>query len=740
MGKVITGAIAVLSRFSEGGIDPFTTVVGQLVCQEFKLGRAGTRLFLEILNRLKCTSTLGDVIHFGFGVDSIVRNLSATAEGGTLVILAAALGECYYENHAADILYELVQVYKPANSDNRTPSPNQWLAIVRQCSGVLATDEFPKLAEHFMQLLPENNSLRSESDVDRRGVASPNSLAEALLAMGRVSTSQLESITVSGGADAGWLAALAHRFFNLRVAMYSPMGELLFRNFDDQARVQIKVLYEHPVWKADGENKKDIEVQGRLFLLTDATDFLLRKDGALGSALLCGRVPWQNALSLTFGPAFRKLMECPTIIGKLIGAAARFFEAIAKAEKSLHNGTLRTCSTYLSSSSGQGLISSSILRFPELLPLRIHMESAASANFQGTQSTYEFNLANVKRMCQCKICESGVEDNDVVNEININNNVSFCLVILTEAIIVLLRAISAVEAPDDLAPVRAGIESFYDHQIDRHSHHQPGEDEVARYGQVAFVLDLPAEGQGIGDDFPEDEYHRENAISRRLEDATRIFTGRDLPGGWCDRSATCAAGICVYLDILVDISDHPEALGRCRVIPGKIELSGRSYRAAEDISDFELGGEAFRRRRENINVPEQPRGPSTLITGYNSFSVAAQPSIDCLKVGLFANHPSQASVLLGPAKLTKGMLEASGLVRCSHPPQRRSKRRSSDSAPARQSEWDKIWTFNGSLLAQMVAFLTIKELEYQVIWKHHECQQCCEASAHPDDYTLIIGE
>ena len=229
MGKVITGTIAVLSRFSEGGIDPFTTVVGQLVCQEFKLGRAGTSLFLGILSRLQCTSTLGDVIHFGFGVDSIVRNLSATTEGGILVILTAALGECYHENQAADILWELVQVYKPASSDGRTPSPNQWLAVVRQCSGVLATDEFPKLAEHFMQLHPQN-SLRSESDHDRRGISSPNSIADALLAVGKVSTRQLESITISGGADAGWIAALAHRFFNLRVAIYSPVGELLYRN------------------------------------------------------------------------------------------------------------------------------------------------------------------------------------------------------------------------------------------------------------------------------------------------------------------------------------------------------------------------------------------------------------------------------------------------------------------------------------------------------------------------------
>ena len=727
-GKVITGAIAVLSRFSEGGIDPFTTVVGQLVCKEFKLGRAGTSLFLGILRRLQCTSTLGDVLHFGFGVDSIVRNLSATTEGGILVILTAALGECYHENHAADILWELVQIYKPSGSDDRTPSPSQWLAVVRQCSGVLATDEFSKLAEHFMRLHPQN-SLISKSDHERRGVSSPNSIADALLAVGKVSTRQLESITISGGADAGWLAALAHRFFNLRVAIYNPKGELLYRNFDDQGRVQIKVLYEYSHREAEGEKEEEVEVLGRLFRLSDAADFLQRKDGALGSALLCGRVPWQNALSLTFGPAFRKLMESPTIFGQLVGAAARIFEAVAKPEKGIHNETLRACPTYLSSSRGQGLISSSILRFPELLPLRTHMETASNGTFQETQSTYESNLANVKRMCQCTICEAGIDDIILVCE------ESLCLVILTEAIIVLLRAVSSVEAPDDLAPVRAGIESFYDSQIVRHQQHLPAPHEVIRYGQVAFVLDLPFTG---GADF-----FKENATSRRLGDATRLFTGRGIPRPTRDRSAISVAGICVYLDILINISNHPEALGLCKVIPGKIELAGRSYGSAEDISDFELGGMEYRRRREHGDAPKPLDDPSSLIAGYHSFSVAAQPSVNGLLVGLLVNHPSTASILLGPARLTNGILEASGLIRCAHRSQPTSKRRSSDSAAARQIHLDEglpVWKFHGSLLSQIVAYSRIQELGYHVVWKHHECQQCCAASASPDRPTLVIED
>ena len=156
MGKSVSGAVAVLSRLSEGGVDSFTTVVGQFMCQEFRLGRDGKQLYINIINSLSCQSTFGQVIHFGFGIDSIVRNLSASYEGGILAILGAALGECYFENHAANILWELVQAYKPENSDDRTPSPAQWLSLIRQCNGVLANDEFPVVAEHLMQLHPQN--------------------------------------------------------------------------------------------------------------------------------------------------------------------------------------------------------------------------------------------------------------------------------------------------------------------------------------------------------------------------------------------------------------------------------------------------------------------------------------------------------------------------------------------------------------------------------------------------------
>ncbi len=726
MGKAVTGAVAVLSRFSQGGIDPFTTVVGQLICQEFKLGRAGARLYVDILNGLKCQSAMGDVMHLGFGIDSIVRNLSATYEGGILVVLSAALAECYFENHAANILWELVQLYKPSNSGDRTPSPTQWLALVRQCDGVLATDELPKVAEHFMQLHSQNSLDCSKSVIDprpgKRGVSSPESIAEALLAIGKVSTGQIESITITGAADAGWLAALADRFFNLRLAIYGPEGDLAFENFGRNERAQITILYE--LASQEGE-KKEIEVWGKLYCLRDATEFLQNKDGAYGSALVSGRVPWESALSFTFGPEFKRLLESTSNLGAAIGAAARMFDVVARAEDGVHHDTARTCTTYLSFGRGQGFITFASLRFPELSPLKSDMESVSRGSLRETRGTYESSLANLKRSCQCKICRMGI-DQETQEE-------GFCLVILTESIIVLLRALSGITAPETLFPVRAGIEWYYGRQVSVHRQYEMIEEETARYGQIAFLLDFPFTE---GDDFIE-----ESVAVRRLVDAARLFSGRDVPGTTFERSALSVAGICVFLDILVDISDHPEALGRCTVIPGRIEMAGRSYEYAEDISDFDLAGMDFRQRKGRGEGPDPLFSPSDLLSGYNTASVAAQPAVNCLQVGILVKHPASGSVLLGPALLTKGMLEASGLIRCKHSSHRISKRRHSEDTVARRIETDgghPVWEFHGSMLSQMVAYSRIQDLDFRTIWCHQQCQPCCMTAASSQKSTFII--
>ena len=209
----IKGAIKLLSRYSAAGADQYTIIVGQIVCGKFQLSvRVAQRLKTTIM-QLSTMNTIGDMLHFGFGVDSVVRNLAATEEGGILVALCAAATEVFTPDRAADIFWELVRTFKAP--EKQTPSPLQWKGLLKACAGVLTGTEFPSMAEHFMHLYSEGDRLsvgRYERETHRnaRGISSPDTIAEALLAIGKVSTGELMSISIIGGGNAGWLAAIAH--------------------------------------------------------------------------------------------------------------------------------------------------------------------------------------------------------------------------------------------------------------------------------------------------------------------------------------------------------------------------------------------------------------------------------------------------------------------------------------------------------------------------------------------------
>ena len=296
-----------------------------------------------------------------------------------------------------------------------------------------------------------------------------------MLAIGKLSTGKLESITITGAADAGWLAAVSERLFNLRLAIYRPDRELVHKNFSEDQRPQVEILYELAFEEGV---KREVEVSGKLYCLRDATEFLLHKDGAYGAALLCGRVPWEAALSSTFGPEFSRLLDSPSAFGSVLGAAARVFDAVAKAKAGVHYNTLSACTTYFGISRGQGLISFAISRFPELLPLKSHMERVPRASFQEICSNYDSNMANIRRACNCKICQKGIDQE--------TDEEGFCLVILTEAVIMLLRTLSGTSVPEKLRPVRAGIEWFYGQQVRARREHDFIEQEVTQYGPVSF--------------------------------------------------------------------------------------------------------------------------------------------------------------------------------------------------------------------------------------------------------------
>ena len=718
MNNVVSGAGAVLSRLSQAGVDPFTTIVGQVVCQEFRLGSEGHDLLVRIIDGLIYKSAIGNVMHYGFGLDSIVRNLSATYEGGILVLLCAATSECYSEKHAAKIIWELMQLYQPETRNDYIPSVFQWLALVRQCNGMLARDEFPLMAERLMSMHPIkglNVGLDFFGQVyianKERRISSAASVASTILALGHVSLGRLERMTVTGGVDAGWLAALAIRFFNLRVSIHGEDAQVLYNNCGPDEVHQIDVIF-----ASSDKPQHHLEVKSKLFVLQEFRTFFVNGPEVLYElSLLCGRVPWDRVLSLTFGRGFDVLIST-TCFGEAMGTAAYILEMMAGLPtfKGRTECKYENVRNYFDFGSGQGFLTCAVMRFPELESQRTAMQSIGRKPLSVLEASYEDYMTQIQAACNCDLCTKRSYIDLLVK--------GSCSVIVMEAIIHLVKTLSGTTVTLDLSPNRAGIEWFYWQQVRFHERFASRE-----HGRSPFIIDVL--------NITKSHEPRSEIAVGRLMDAARVFTDRHHPtkDSDYDWSALSVAGLCIFLDILACVPDGTDAFGQVSVIPGRIEMAGHNYDIVEDVSDSMDSGWEFR-GREGGSEPQQ-----SFRSDYTTLSIAARPTIDRLQVGFLVKCTGKASVLLGPSMLTASLLDALQLVRCSHHGQSQPlmpNLRDGDHIQLDMERPHPIEVFKANFLSKLVAIE--QRLDHPCVWRRDECRDCCVRAADPKRKTLIL--
>lgn len=170
-----------------------------------------------------------------------------------------------------------------------------------------------------------------------RSCSSPRTIAQALFAMARVTREALKAITVVGGADAGWLAALGQWLFDCKIRAISGDGTILYQNTQEEDQIQLNFVFRQA---RDGISPpspaaQELEIRNKTYILEDASE-LFREEGRFVDAhVVSGRVKWEHAFSVAFLADFRKLMEMSQTLGKLIGSAARIFKAITLANEKI---------------------------------------------------------------------------------------------------------------------------------------------------------------------------------------------------------------------------------------------------------------------------------------------------------------------------------------------------------------------------------------------------------------------
>jgi hypothetical protein len=231
---------------------------------------------------------------------AFVRTLVLTNEGTSLLALCASLAECFHEDLAAEVMFQILKAYQAPGE--LTPSMAQWSMIIRACSGALATSKFPVLAEGFMRLDPGsarttmlNLSLQQFPFV--RGCPLPEDLAAVIIAVGKVASGQLESIRVSGCAAVGWIGAIAEWLFNLRVTIFSNPNDLdpVYSNFPGDQDAQIYLIFDPDSSASVSQPQLRLE-RNRTFSPTVRPSWRWKKDGLQqGKSYSVGESPGNHA-------------------------------------------------------------------------------------------------------------------------------------------------------------------------------------------------------------------------------------------------------------------------------------------------------------------------------------------------------------------------------------------------------------------------------------------------------------
>lgn len=738
--RSLTFTVGVLNRCANAGVDPYTLVVGQAVAQGFPLSRRGRNNIYAAVTALRCQNGIANTLWFGFGVKALVRTMILTNEGTSLLALCACLGECFHEDLAPEVMFHIVKAYGAPGE--LTPSAAQWTAMIKACSGSLATSKFPLLVEGLMKLDPESG--RTSNLVENfqqwpfiRGCPLPQDLASALIAVGKVALGELESIHISGCAAVGWVGAIAEWLFDLRIALFTSPGDLTpsYTNYQEDQEPQVVLSFDcNPSASASASESRLHVVQKSYFL---RNSILLFDLNIWDKVLYSGRVSWKTCLADTFGSDFERLLKIPLNFGAALGCAARIFKAITKAENGVPERFPKECRNYFDASSGQGFVNHALQWFPELSGLKPSMQKACRLGFEAAKDGYEEKFAAIQRSCNCGVCR----DFDHFEE-----GEGFCLILIMEAIIALCQVTAGLTVAENLLPMRSGIETFYKRQLEVRSRDEDDNDEgegslkagLQTVGPIIYVLQTNTFVDLTIEQYPEPTEHR-------LAAAIRLFTGRQIAAE-STTSAINDSGICAFLDILRNISIGSESAGRVHVMPGMIEHDHKTYAQVRD-NEVEL-----RRRKSSVTELD------SALLDLNDLILEVTETAQSLAVNfVFQRHGDDPKndwrpyLYVGPSDIVDRAHQARGLVKCNAPLRSCKRRhprnitcdRTEDPILKLSMDGDSIDVCNAAnsndilrVIALHVA--TVKNPTYFCVLSDEECIECCLETAINQDIRPVL--
>ena len=553
----VTSSVGLLARISGAGVDPFTIAVGQAIGSKFKISRLGIHRFETAISNLKHASVLGEVMWFGFGVNHIIRELMQTTEGVTCVMLCAILSESRTAILSARVLFELTNTYSSSTPEagRLTPSLQQWHKLVEMCAGSLSSSPFPSIVDQMIMLMSQRRNSNPRK-THRRFVGDPKDIASVLNALGRLSLDEIVTLTISGGCDCGWIAAVAHWFFDAVVEFRNVDGGVLYSTGKHSgATCRTLVVVE------TSESSTALEATTEAYTVKEITKEVITRDQRKEEENfnvydLQSRVPWQGLFRQTFGKQAAILLRLNVDLGTAIGSAARIFSEVANPQTEDFSSDLDAgyWSGTGTASHGSAYLDFLCAKFPELIPLQDVMETALQRSLTDALAAYQSVIERLRSVCECRGCCTLVEMRKKRFTEPRCRGKDLCLIVLCGYVIQLALCLSVTSVPPSLLPTRSGLEEFY---LEYYETFESG----------------PKTGRNPSDLCP-------FSADRRRYLMSMLFAGLSNDQDMLEETvAKVTNGICSYLGVLHRISDNPEEMLRIFIIPGCIETrAGRMYR------------------------------------------------------------------------------------------------------------------------------------------------------------------
>ena len=650
--------VSFISRLAAADVSQLTLLTGQVIFSEFRLSTIGRKRLQTALDGLQSFSSLGNVVWFGFGIKHLVRVLSETDQGVTILTICGCLAEVMTTRACASICLELAKEFG-APAELR-PSAQQWCNLVEVCSGILRSTTFSSIAEQFMSF---SRSRPLAAAFDEFGsFDEPQSIAKALRTLSRISSGDLASVTLTGGSSCGWIAAIGFYFLGLHVEIQGLDGNTLYASTDAADSIQILVCYGDPNSRLGTEISKvtyHIKTINQIF----------RSGEKKYDFIMSGTVPWDNCLQYTFGPATIQALLRPEVeFSTILRLAGEVFQGLSRAEESniFRRDFHQLWIGYQPSQQGYQFLRSVLAWFPELASLETTPTnlSVLGATIDESAKKYKTAMGKLADLCHCVQCESAI--GLVVNE--------FCLPALAETIICLAWNLSSIRFAQTLQPYRVGLYFLY--------HLRAGSADIGgrfgvRYTEASYR-------------YRNRNYGMEGLVAHMdmasvYHTCQFLFTVQLSPQSVGSFSAISVGGLCFYLPVLQGVSDCPEAVALLHVVPGDIQGSeGRRYEQIldktgegwdgmfsyswEDEGGLEMTADFTKTYQSKVPRPLQAINDELTIGTGNAdieTSLIVEESIEGLKVDiLFVSSEGRCEV--GPYSLTEEIILAAGVVHCTH--------------------------------------------------------------------------